>query len=295
MPAAQLLVEMAAATRSGVTFGGRYLAPADLYLHPTAGRTSWVYCERGLPSTSTPNVIADRLCPTSAWVRLSTVHKHAPNAKRRGQQRKAAACAQRDWRVERRAAARLGCHSEAGFIFRPHAPGVLGTCDRRRLGTARAAVEVAAIHRLTVQRWEEAVGVPGLPIPPSFGTADSAGDFTYALRSGALRPHDPFLNELRAVHGARAVDATRPQPGAPPLLMVADIARHMSLSGAYEAGLVAAGLRQTGLCGDPDHPDDDLTDDSACDSDSGDDAYGCESRTHTSVMHTARLTMSPTP
>ena len=192
------------------------------------------------------------------------MHPHVSSAKKRGRQRKAAARAQRDWRAERRTAARLGCHSEAGSIFRPHAPGVLGARDRRRLETARAAVEIAAIHRLTVQLWEETIGVPGLPVPPSFGTVDSGGDFTYAIRSGALRPHDPFLTELRAIHGARAVDATRPPPGAPPLLMVTDIARHVGLSDAYAAGLRA----ERG--GDLDCPDDD----SADDWDGGDDAYG---------------------
>ena len=50
------------------------------------------------------------------------------------------------------------------------------------------------------------------------------------------------LRELRIIHGchgARAVDATRPQPGAPPLLTVADIARGMGLSDFYLRGWLA--------------------------------------------------------
>ena len=40
----------------------------------------------------------------------------------------------------------------------------------------------------------------------------------------------------------RAVDATRPLPGAPPPSTVADIANGMGLSGLYGAGLEASAL-----------------------------------------------------
>ena len=62
--------------------------------------------------------------------------------------------------------------------------GVLGARDRRRLENARAAVEVAAIHRYTAELWEETIGVPGFPVPPSFAAA--ARDYRFDLHAHAL-------------------------------------------------------------------------------------------------------------
>ena len=126
------------------------LTPSDLYLHPTASRLSWVYCERGMGST-TPNPIADALAlhPQTVgalagrpWAPppLSPL-AHAPSAKARGRQRKAARRAQRDARVDHRDTharfRRARAHSECGFLLR----GSDGRAcwDVRRLELLRAA------------------------------------------------------------------------------------------------------------------------------------------------------------
>jgi hypothetical protein len=192
LSAAQLTAELAATPLSFFP-GGRRTAPADLYLHHTADRLSWVYCARVHHTIE--------LWPVADALSLSTdipdtrpqALPRASSAKKRGLQRKAAARALRDARVERRTINHARAGPYHGFLFRPSGRGY----DRKRQAWALAAADLAS----------------GLSAHPFLDPAWIVPPFDRRLR---LKRRDaPFLSELRSRYGDRVIAALHPRTTRP--------------------------------------------------------------------------------
>lgn len=175
------------------------LTPADLYLHHVASRLSWVYCERLPPGFTELNPIADALAlwrTTDALAAPSSPLNpvgRASNAKKRGRQRKAAARAQRNHRVTRRATSHSGVLSQGGGLFRHHS----SRWDLRRLAWLREAQTRAEFER----------AAPYLRETPVSSLPHMRQD---------LEARDPYLLELSIHFGEHIVDGLRPPPHTAP-------------------------------------------------------------------------------
>ena len=121
---------------------------ADLYLRPTATRTSHLYCDRvtRLPVADALHLGIRRTAPRDDTA--PTLPRRAPNARKAAQRRAAASLAAQPWRGVQ---ARAVCDEVSGQLFRR------GTSEERGLDTAlRAALPFATPAEVEAARLHEA-------------------------------------------------------------------------------------------------------------------------------------------